>query len=116
MHTISDENMRAIRARLLSREAELNDRVRRIEDDLSRKVAPLPTDAPEAAVVMENDETLQAIGESARAELRQIERALRLIDAGTYGVCEECAKPIGDARLAAVPYATHCKHCAKDEK
>ena len=40
-----------------------------------------------------------------RVTLTQIERALRRIDDGTYGVSEFSGKPIPKARLEAVPYA-----------
>ena len=115
MHTLTDETLRSIRAVLLAREAELRDRVRRVEDDLRREVTPLPQDAPDAAVILENDEILQAVEETARGELRQIERALERLEAGTYGVCDECGKRIEEERLRAVSYAVHCRDCAADQ-
>jgi RNA polymerase-binding transcription factor len=30
------------------------------------------------------------------------------IEDGTYGVCEICGKPIGEERLAAIPWARYC--------
>ena len=36
----------------------------------------------------------------------QIQRAVERIDAGTYGFCESCGKPIPKARLKAFPMAT----------
>jgi len=41
-------------------------------------------------------------------ELKDIEDALRRLDDGTYGICEECGKPIDEARLEAVPWARYC--------
>jgi DnaK suppressor protein len=38
----------------------------------------------------------------------KIARALAKIDAGTYGVCERCGKPIEKARIKAIPYAGLC--------
>jgi RNA polymerase-binding transcription factor DksA len=38
----------------------------------------------------------------------KIERALAKIDAGTYGLCERCGKPIEKARIRALPYASLC--------
>ena|ERR1700730_5252541 len=40
-----------------------------------------------------------------RDTLAKIDRALRRIEAGTYGVSEFSGKPIPKARLEAVPYA-----------
>lgn len=56
--------------------------------------------------------------ESIDAELSDIEHALRRIDAGTYGTCEACGKPIGDERLQALPAARFClddQHLAERE-
>ena len=41
-------------------------------------------------------------------ELTDIDDALRRLDQGTYGICEECGKPIDEARLEAVPWARYC--------
>jgi len=114
MHITNDDDLRAIREGLLAREAELRERVRRVHDELKRDVTPLPRDAPDAAIVMENDEILQAIDETARSELRQIEKALERLEAGTYGLCDGCGERIGVDRLRAVPYAVNCRSCAGD--
>ena len=47
----------------------------------------------------------------ARAAVDEIDRALAKIDAGTYGICEKCGKPIPHARLKALPYAALCVQC-----
>ncbi|MFE9728256.1 TraR/DksA family transcriptional regulator [Streptomyces sp. NPDC005794] len=44
----------------------------------------------------------------AQETLDQTERALARLDAGTYGLCEVCGKPIGKARMQAFPRATLC--------
>ena len=49
-------------------------------------------------------------------ELRQVNHALKLLDAGEYGICEDCGEPIPEPRLRAVPYATLCIECAEDEE
>ena len=41
-------------------------------------------------------------------ELKEIDDALRRLDHGSYGICEECGKPIDEARLEAVPWARYC--------
>lgn len=42
---------------------------------------------------------------------REVVAALKRIETGEYGTCEECAEPIGQARLQAVPYALRCRRC-----
>lgn len=114
MHNMSDDTLRAVRARLQERRTELRERISRINVDLRREVTVLPRDAPDAAIVMENDEVLQAVDESARSELMQIDRALERLEAGSYGFCEHCGKPIEEKRLRVIPYAARCQGCTPD--
>ena len=44
-------------------------------------------------------------------ELTQIEAALRRLDAGRFGLCEDCAEPIAAERLAAQPWVARCLAC-----
>jgi DnaK suppressor protein len=43
------------------------------------------------------------------AKIADIERALERLAAGTYGVCQACGQPIGEARLEAWPAARFCR-------
>jgi len=43
---------------------------------------------------------------------REIRNALARIDAGTFGVCENCGQKIPEGRLEAVPYTRYCVACA----
>jgi DnaK suppressor protein len=54
---------------------------------------------------------------SVESELGQLQRALGRLDAGTYGRCEVCGKPIAEGRLEAKPAARYCvEDQAKAEK
>ena len=44
-------------------------------------------------------------------KLESIEKALRLVEKGTYGICEKCGKRIDLARLEALPHTTLCVKC-----
>lgn len=48
--------------------------------------------------------------------LNLIDAALLRIKEGTYGVCEECKKPISQKRLLAVPHASLCIKCQEIEE
>lgn len=43
--------------------------------------------------------------------LALIEAALRRIEAGTFGLCQTCGKPIAPERLVAIPGANDCVDC-----
>lgn len=48
--------------------------------------------------------------------LNLIDAALRKIEEGTYGLCENCHKPITQKRLTAVPHAPLCIKCQELEE
>lgn len=43
----------------------------------------------------------------------QVDNALRKLELGTYGLCEECRRRIDRARLKALPSATLCLECQR---
>jgi RNA polymerase-binding protein DksA len=47
-----------------------------------------------------------------REALDDVEHALAKQGKGTYGLCEDCGKPITPARLEAMPTARFCIDCA----
>lgn len=57
-----------------------------------------------------------ALAANAREMLIQTERALEKLDAGTYGLCENCGNPIGKARMQAFPRATLCVECKQKQE
>ena len=50
----------------------------------------------------------RALAAQLRDQLDDVERALAKLDDGTYGTCEVCGEPIGDARLEAMPATRFC--------
>ncbi len=44
---------------------------------------------------------------------QRIDEALERLDNGSYGHCELCGQPIGEARLDALPYTSLCIGCAE---
>lgn len=44
--------------------------------------------------------------------LADVNKALKKIKKGKYGLCESCKKPIEQSRLEAIPTATLCLSCA----
>jgi DnaK suppressor protein len=61
----------------------------------------------------EMDYTLEEIDEQV---LVAIDEAIMHIDNGTYGICENCGRPIADERLRAIPWATLCIDCKRLEE
>jgi RNA polymerase-binding protein DksA len=100
----------AVKQQLESRLRELRARVEEIQRDLASARHP---DSEERATELENDEVLERLDERGSQEIRAIERALRRIEAGSYGVCAGCGEEISARRLAALPYTDVCLECAR---
>ncbi|HUL84123.1 MAG TPA: TraR/DksA C4-type zinc finger protein [Actinomycetota bacterium] len=104
-----------LRVRLEQEHAELEEQLTTIEDssfaatqsDLSGDVGLDDESADAGTATFEREKDL-SIEQNVRDLLQKIERALRKIDAGTYGICERCGKPIEKARIKALPYVDLC--------
>jgi RNA polymerase-binding transcription factor len=57
-----------------------------------------------------------SLANNAREMLDQSRLALRHIELGTYGSCDNCGQPIGKGRLQAFPRATLCVTCKQREE
>ena len=57
-----------------------------------------------------------SLANNAREMLEQSRLALRHIELGTYGSCDNCGQPIGKGRLQAFPRATLCVTCKQREE
>ncbi|MDQ3728281.1 MAG: TraR/DksA C4-type zinc finger protein [Actinomycetota bacterium] len=70
------------------------------------------------------DGTTQAIGRFTDVGIandlqgikERIERALEKLDEGTYGMCDNCGKPIVAGRLHAAPESALCIECAQNAR
>ncbi len=62
-------------------------------------------DAGSSTFERERDMSLTA---NVRDLIEKVERALARVEAGTYGRCEVCGRPIEPERLDALPYTTLC--------
>lgn len=105
-----------VRGHLINMLEELDERLSKITDDVRHVDNPPEHDFSEQAVEHENDEVLDALGNSARQEVEKIKQAISRIDAGTYGICLNCGEPIKIERLSALPYANQCIRCAQREE
>ena len=102
-----------IREQLLTRRADLTERLRRIKDNVVR---PRTSDSADRAQELENAEVVDALGNEATLELAGITRALQRIEAGEYDRCTDCGETIPEARLRAYPYTDACVDCATERE
>ena len=101
---------KALKARLLEEQAELQRRVDKIAADRAGRHISKQFD--EQSIERENDQVLAGIDLEAKEELKDIDTALARIDTEHFDRCTGCGETISDARLEAIPHALTCRHCA----
>src|SRR5687767_7494251 len=58
----------------------------------------------------------EALANTLRETLTEVEHALEKMDGGSYGLCESCGKAIAAPRLEAMPAARFCIDCASKQR
>ena len=71
-------------------------------------------DPGDKAMAELRESTLYSYVELKAQELESIEEALKRIETGEYGRCEDCDKWIRPARLEIMPYAVRCRACQEN--
>lgn len=108
--------------RLLEEQDELQTQLTELEEgsfstpqsDISGEVAFGEDYADSGSATFERERDL-SIENNVRDLLQKITRALGRIDAGSFGRCGRCDKPIEKARIKALPYASLCIKDAQAE-
>src|SRR5437762_1273502 len=100
---------------LMARRAELRKRLgMELESMGHAKGSATSGDSADAAFDTGSEEIASQLLELEGKELLQIERALKRLRQGTYGVCEACSTKIPVVRLNALPYSTLCIKCQRE--
>jgi DnaK suppressor protein len=113
-----------LRARLESERRRLIEEMEQLKStirpaDERREGSPFGKREEEATESYELERRL-TLEKSIREQLASVEHALQKFEDGTYGLCDDCGKPIDPERLEALPQATMCLDCkarqAKDAR
>ncbi len=106
--------LNTLRQRLSEREARLRDEIREHRERLLEADA-----ADNNSFIAGNEGAMADAGDAleiarlahAQHELDLVAQALLRLDAGRYGACQRCGRPVGEARLRASPEARLCLAC-----
>lgn len=114
MAELTDKQLKKLRQQMVDRQRQL---VAEVSEQRSQAAADGNQDghgvgdaADESVVRMMTDLHLQEAGRDLE-ELRDIDAALKRMDDGSYGECDECGNDIGYPRLEAQPTAMRCVEC-----
>src|SRR5438045_1723616 len=100
---LSAEQLATLRERLEQLRGQLRTRLER-DQAVAREAEPEVEPLDAAEQTREQDDAILR-ADRHRAQLREVEGALRRMDAGTYGISEISGDPISFPRLRAIPWA-----------
>ena len=105
---MNDKQLEFFRNRLTEMEAELRHNAGQTTENLREStVVPDPADDPADRATIEEEHALELrTRDRERKLLKKVQAAIKRIDEGEYGYCEETGEPIGVRRLLARPTAT----------
>ena len=112
MAELTKNQLQQLRQKLLDRQrvlvAEVREKREQAAAEGNEDAIGMVGDAGDESVLrMSTDLDLQEAGRDVQ-ELNDIDAALRRMEDGSYGVCDECGQDIGYPRLEAQPTALRC--------
>jgi DnaK suppressor protein len=108
------DNSEQIRERLLARQAELEQGASRFGRNALESSDAEVQDEIDQVISSEAKTTSMELSSLQFRALQDVRAALARLDAGTYGRCVVCDRPIEPARLRAVPETPYCIEHAKE--
>ena len=119
--SITKKDLQVIKDVLLKRRAEIveefkGNTLNKSFKDSSGDLSGYSFHMADMATDLYDREFLLGLAEGERNLLYELEQAIKRIDVGTYGNCEECGCAISLQRLKALPYATYCIKCKEEEE
>jgi len=109
MATATKTRIGNFKAMLLKKRNELLAVVRREPEVLATNIRT--PDVDEFAVKSAMQDVTAVTLDLRSRMLKDIERSLRQLAEGTYGICEGCGEEISSNRLQALPWARYCLTC-----
>lgn len=101
----------------------LNQKIAELLEDAGKTVSEMTVSKenfpdPNDRASLEADRNFELrIRDRERKLIAKMQEAIRRIDDGTFGICDDCGGPISEKRLMARPVTTQCIHCkTKQEK
>lgn len=120
---MTKQQLKEFREALLRERGKFAGEIRAIAKDVSKNPRDASGDLsayPVHLADMSSDtyerELSASIASSEQEVLYQIDEALKHLDEGTYGTCQQCSKPISLSRLKAVPYTSQCIECQRAQE
>ncbi len=103
------EKLLSEKKKIVERYLEKEETQQRIEEESKE-----PRDLEDIGQLTYTEELLDNLSHIEINLLKEIDLALKKIENGAYGVCENCGIEIPMARLKAIPWTRYCAKCAEE--
>ncbi|MBI4322851.1 MAG: TraR/DksA C4-type zinc finger protein [Candidatus Omnitrophica bacterium] len=121
--SLSKQQIKQFKQLLLQERAKFAGEIRTLAQEASKNpreasgdLSSYPVHMADMSADTSERELVSNLASNEQAVLYQIEDALKRIDEGTYGVCQQCQKPIALSRLRAVSYTSLCIGCQRTKE
>lgn len=113
-NTVQKRRIAKFQAKLLRRRAQLEEEVAEYLVTFRQAPSDHLCESGDLAVDALGEHELVQVAQMRSLELGQIEQALQRITHRDFGICENCGRKIGLARLATIPSAPYCTACQRE--
>jgi DnaK suppressor protein len=118
---VTEDQVNRVRARLEKQLDDTRNDIQEIDDEVRAFGADheaaegVDNHLGDDSDIVYEQERLLTVREELTARRLQIERALKKMDKGTWGICENCGEPIAPERLEALPFVSTCISCQEKQ-
>jgi DnaK suppressor protein len=113
---LNQRDLNRFKKRLLEEKAELEEKARQtLNEDMQLDVDDLPDEMDLASSEYAQSMTFRLRGRE-KVYLEKIDKALKKIEEGEFGICEECGEEIDVKRLDVRPVTNLCIRCKEKQE
>ena len=113
---MNKKDLERYQKKLIEKKKTISDQLSEFYNESKTVESGIAQDLGDKAESSYTKEFLLSLSDTERAQLSQIDGALKRIQKGTFGICEKCEKKIHAKRLNALPWTPYCIECQQEEE
>ena len=110
----SSKQITKIKNDLIKRKEELEEQLAQMHQDQSEPQETTGLDIGDQTISSIIENLRNTLQDTELGEYKRVMSALEKIEDGTYGICMDCQKDIGEKRLNSYPNAERCVMCQEE--
>lgn len=113
---MTKQEKRAYQKTLLAQKEKIVRKLSQLSSESKEVETDTAQDVVDKAESSYTKEFLLSLSNAEREQLGLIDEALRRLKTKEFGICQMCAKAIGQKRLAALPWTPYCIDCQQKKE